>query len=162
MHNQDNTKGDGFLTEFWKNASDNDPCLTYLRMKDKKLQYYVIDQNIATVVQGNANKALFERFFAKLNSNGQTIDEHGAMTMIAKMMQQGYMKLVSTNNLGTKYGLTLSDASFQGLSGDQITLLRARMMAPRFFGQAAIQPIIQIAEARVKDGQFVGDMADIL
>lgn len=51
MRNQDNNKGDGFLTEFWKNASDNDPCLTYLRMKDQKLQYYVIDQNIASIVQ---------------------------------------------------------------------------------------------------------------
>lgn len=74
-----------------------------LGLKDQKLQYYVIDQNIATVVQGNANKALFERFFAKLNADGQTIDEHGAMTMIAKMVQEGYMKLTSTNNLGTEY-----------------------------------------------------------
>ncbi len=35
----------------WENISDGNPCLSYLRMKDKKLQYYVIDQNIATVVQ---------------------------------------------------------------------------------------------------------------
>lgn len=35
-------------------------------------------------------------------------------------------------------------------------------MAPRFFGQTAIQPIIQIAEARVKDGQFVTDLANVL
>ena len=72
------------------------------------------------------------------------------------------MKLVSTNNLGTKYALLLPDSSFQGMSGDQITLMRARMMIPRFFGQAAVSPILQIAESRVKDGSFVTDMADLL
>lgn len=84
------------------------------------------------------------------------------MTMIATMVSQGYMKLISTNNLGTKYALVLPDSAFQGLSGDQITLTRARMMAPRFFGQSVIQPILQVAASRITDGNFVTDMADLL
>lgn len=161
MKNQDNAKWDGFLTDFWENISDGNPCLSYLRMKDKKLQYYVIDQNIATVVQWDANKALFDRFFAKLGADASTINEYGAMTMIAKMTQMWFIKLLSTNNIGTKYALSLPDESFSGLSGDQLTILRAKMMAPRFFGEAAIKPIFQIADLRVKNGSFISDFADI-
>jgi len=49
IDNQRNVFADGFLTEFWKNASDNNVCNTYARLRDKKIQYIVIDPNIASV-----------------------------------------------------------------------------------------------------------------
>jgi len=55
---------------------------------------------------------LFDRFFARLNPTDGTLLEHGAISMLVKLQQEGYVKYVSSNNLGAKYAFLLSDQSF--------------------------------------------------
>jgi hypothetical protein len=40
-------------------------CKSYQRLKAANLKYLVIDPNIGTVVMGEGNESLFNRFFAK-------------------------------------------------------------------------------------------------
>lgn len=56
----------------------------------------------------------------------------------------------------------MPDATFGGLQGDQLTITRARMAVARYFGNGMLDPIVNIAMQRVKDGTFVTDIADIL
>ncbi len=58
---------------------------------------------------GDGNASLFDRFFAKVDTVSNTILEDGTMTMLVKMVEDGYLKLISTNNVGAKYAYTLSD-----------------------------------------------------
>lgn len=122
----------------------------------------VIDPNIGTVVQGAGNQSLFDRFFARVNNLTNSIDEHGAMTMLASMFQDGYIRYISSNNLGAKYAYTMPDSVFGGLQGDELTLFRARMSVARYFGNGMVTPIVEIAMQRVKDGTFVTDIADMM
>lgn len=162
IKNQHHVRDDGFLSWLWEMSSDNDTCNTYLRLKDNYIRYMVIDPNIWTVVQGAGNQSLFDRFFARVNNVTNMIEEHGAMTMLASLYQDGYIRYVSSNNLWAKYAFTMPDATFGGLQGDQLTITRARMAVARYFGNGMLDPIVNIAMQRVKDGTFVTDIADIL
>lgn len=63
INNQTNIIADQFLSELRQRFSDNNVCRSYLRLQDKGLKYIAIDPNIGTVVQGEGNRSLFERFF---------------------------------------------------------------------------------------------------
>ncbi len=162
IENQRHVMDDNFLGWLREMGSDDDTCNTYLRLKDNHITYMVIDPNIGTVVQGAGNQSLFDRFFARVNNVTNTIDAHGAMTMLVSLYQSGYLRYVMSNNLGAKYAFLLPDSAYGGLSGDQLTLFRARMSIARYFGQGMLQPIIDIAMQRVKDGTFVTDIADMM
>lgn len=99
LNNQYNIFGDGFLTELRRLSSDGDLCKTSLRLKEKGRKYMAIDPNIGTVVMGGGNSTLFDRFFAKIDPVKGTVVQDGTMTMLSKMISQGYMKMRYSNNL---------------------------------------------------------------
>lgn len=70
IDDQNNVSADGFLSDFWKNSSDNNVCNTYLRLADQKKKYIVIDPNIASIVQGAANSTLLDRFLGVIDTQG--------------------------------------------------------------------------------------------
>jgi hypothetical protein len=161
--NQKNILNDQFLAELSQWFSDNNVCRSYLRLQDKGLRYLAIDPNIGTVVQGDGNQWLFERFFARLNPTSWAIEQHGTMSMLAALNQQGYIRYVSSNNLGAKYALTMPDSAFWGMTWDALVVMRAKMMIARFFQeQPLLTSIISLADQRVKDGTFFEDIADLI
>lgn len=98
----------------------------------------MIDPNIGTVVMGEGNESLFNRFFATRDPVTGRITQQGAISMLVKMWKDGYIKLFSTNNLGAKYAFTLDDAAFRAgfgatLSDDDLFFLRAKLSIARFF-----------------------------
>lgn len=139
IRNQHGLVVDGFLVDLWKNLSDNDPCNTYLRLRNEKKQFIVIDPNIASVVMGDANSSLLDRVFGKLDVNKNTVVDYGSMSMIAKMQQEGYMKLSATNIISAKYAFELTPeelrAAFPEFTEDDI-LLRAKLSTLRFWPNA--------------------------
>ncbi|HMT00724.1 MAG TPA: hypothetical protein PKC14_00200 [Candidatus Absconditabacterales bacterium] len=167
LKNQKKLKQDGMLHWFWEQASDNNTCKTYLRLKDQNLKYLVIDPNIGTVVMGGGNETLFNRFFAKINPVTSRIEDNGAMTILVKLVQDGYIELFSTNNIGAKYAFSLSDdefaSFFPGLSPDETVLVRAQMSVARFFAQSQdlVNRIASIFSYRMQDGKAIGDIADV-
>ncbi|PID34907.1 MAG: hypothetical protein CR971_00745 [candidate division SR1 bacterium] len=123
-------------------SSDENVCKTYKRFKQDKnhnIKYIVLDQNIGTVVMGEGNKSLFYRFFAKVNEQTKKIVQEGAISMLLKLKKYGYLDLLYTNNLGTKYAFVLPDSAFieyfKVTDPDQIALLRAKLSVVRFFHQ---------------------------
>lgn len=50
LKNQHNIKADGMLNRFREQASDDNECKTYQRLRASNLKYLVIDPNIGTVV----------------------------------------------------------------------------------------------------------------
>ena len=99
LDNQNNLSMDGFLTSFRQRGSDQNTCTLAQRLHDKKIKYLVIDPNIGTVVMGGGNSTLFDRFLAKIDKVNGTIVKHGTMTMLAKMVQDGYLKLTENDRL---------------------------------------------------------------
>ena len=87
------------LNRFREKNSDGDLCKSYQRLVDSNLKYLVIDPNIGTVVMGEGNESLFNRFFAKRDPVTGKIQEDGAISQLVKLQQAGYIKLFSTNNL---------------------------------------------------------------
>ena len=162
IDDQTNIRYDQFLTWLREQTSDGDVCNTYLRLKDNNKKYIVIDPNIGTVVQWAGNQSLFDRFFARVDTTKWVIVEDGVMTMLARMVESGYMRYYNSNNLWAKYAYMLPDTSFGSLGTDSRILERARLSTPRFFGETALSNIIQIAEQRVLDGSFVEDIADMV
>jgi hypothetical protein len=105
---------------------------------------------------------LFDRFFARVDVSGSKIVEQGTMTMLVELYRAGHIRYVSSNNLGAKYAFILPDATFNGMQGDALTLMRARMALSRFFNNGSItNSIIEVAKQRVLDGMFVTDLADL-
>lgn len=88
IEDQSGIKTDQFLTHLWTNFSDGDICNSYLRLQDQELRYMAIDLNIGTVVQGEGNRSLFDRFFAKVNTTTNTIEEDGAISMLIALSQE--------------------------------------------------------------------------
>ena len=132
-------RSDGFLVDFRKNLSDNDPCNTYLRLRDQQIKYLVIDPNIASVVMGDANSALLDRTFGKLNASKTELEEHGSMTMIAQMINEGYMSLATTNIISSKYAFILSPAELKSAYpslNEEDVVLRAKLSTLRFWPNA--------------------------
>ena len=128
------------LTRLWEELSDFNSCRSYQRLKNEKLKYLIIDPNIGTVGRaGEGNESLFYRFFARLTSDEQHIETHGTISMLVKMAQEGYLKLIFTNNIGAKYAFTLSDEELTSVFGthsaEDLLLIRAKMAVARFFAK---------------------------
>ena len=138
LHNQKNITLDGLLSHLREQMSDYNSCKTYHRLKNNNIKYLVIDPNIWTVGRvGAGNESLFHRFFAKLDSQEKQIQTHGAMTMLARFAQDGYLKLFFTNNIGAKYAFSLTNeelkSEFWSLSDDDLILIRAKLAVAKFF-----------------------------
>lgn len=99
LHNQHNLKNDGMLSRFREQTSDGNFCKSYQRLKKANLKHLVIDPNIGTVVMGEGNESLFNRFFAKKDPVTGKIQEDGAISMLVKLRSAGYIHLFGTNNL---------------------------------------------------------------
>ena len=170
LKNQRNLKLDWMLTRFWEQVSDFDTCRSYHRLKNNNLKYLVIDPNIWTVGMGEGNESLFHRFFAKLNPSGDTIETEGAISMLIKLYEQGYLKLFYTNNIWAKYAFTLSDEEINqlyggGLSQRELSLVRSKMAIAKYFGKEynqVIIPIIQAFQNRIITGKGIEDIANTM
>lgn len=141
LWNQWNIKSDGMLSNFWRNASDWDLCKTYWRLKNDNTRYLIIDPNIWTVTMWEWNETLFYRFFGKLSSNKSKIDIDGTITTLIRLAQNGYLKLLSTNNLWSKYAFTLDDSTIRAYFGEDLTdeeliLTRWKMAVLQYFDDA--------------------------
>ena len=167
LKNQHNLVNDGMLNRFWEQTSDGNECKSYQRLQARNIKYLVIDPNIWTVVMGEGNESLFNRFFAKLDSVTKKIQEHGAISRLVQLWKDGYIKLFSTNNLGAKYAFTVSDQTlvntFGPMSADDLILIRAKIAIARFFPEAQelLTFIADTFTQRVSNGEAIGDIADI-
>lgn len=168
LKNQRNLKLDWMLSRFWEEASDNDSCKTYHRLKNENMKYFVIDPNIATVVMWEWNQSLFDRFFAKRDPINWTIQDHWALSMMTKMFREWYIKFIYSNNIWAKYAYSIDDSlireSFGNLSEDEMLFLRAKLAVARFFPDAnqLVQFIADVFSQRIIDGQAIWDIADIM
>jgi len=99
LDNQHNIKLDGMLDRFREQNSDGNMCKSYQRLRNNNLKYLVIDPNIGTVVMGEGNESLFNRFFAKRDPVTGKIQDDGAISNLVKLRKAGYINLFSTNNL---------------------------------------------------------------
>ncbi len=141
LWNQWNIKSDWMLFNFWGKTSDWDLCKTYRRLKNDNTRYLIIDPNIWTVTMWEWNETLFYRFFAKLNGDKSKIEVDGTITTLIRLAQNGYLKLLSTNNLWSKYAFTLDDASIRNYFGENLTdeeliLTRWKMAVLQYFDDA--------------------------
>ncbi len=167
LDNQRNIRNDGMLNRFREKNSDGDLCKSYQRLVDSNLKYLVIDPNIGTVVMGEGNESLFNRFFAKRDPVTGKIQEDGAISQLVKLQQAGYIKLFSTNNLWAKYAFSLSDdtlkAKFGEMSYDELVFLRAKLAIARFFpdAQELLNFIAETFSSRIGNGLVIGDIADV-
>ena len=169
LKNQKNLILDGMLTWLREEMSDFNSCRSYQRLKNEHLKYLVIDPNIGTVGRvGEGNESLFHRFFARLTADEKQIETHGAITMLVKMAQEGYLKLIYTNNIGAKYAFELSDkeliATFGEKSKEELLLLRSKMAVAKFFHTdlELLNSIFQIFQQRISNGKGISDLANIL
>ncbi len=180
MPNQYNLVGDGLLTSLRQRGADGDTCRLSLRLKEQKIKYLVIDPNIGSVVMGGGNASLFDRFLAKIDPTTNKIIADGAMTMLSRMIRDGYLTLLYTNNLAAKYAYSLSDAemslTIQSLPDTNVRmrlekqfqsdplLLRAKMAILRFFPQESNDYMAFVAyvfQQRLADPQAgIADLAD--
>ena len=85
LDNQYNIKSDGMLDWFREQNSDGNLCKSYQRLQDSNLKYLVIDPNIGTVVMGEGNESLFNRFFAKQDPVTKQIVQDGAISSLVKL-----------------------------------------------------------------------------
>lgn len=167
LHNQRNIRSDGMLSRFREQNSDGNMCKSYQRLRNNNLKYLVIDPNIGTVVMGEGNESLFNRFFAKRDAVSGKIEEDGAISNLVKLRKAGYIKLFNTNNLGAKYAFELDDAAFTAkfgaMSEDDLVFLRAKMSVARFFpdAQELINFIAEAFTSRISNGKVIGDIADV-
>lgn len=168
MSNQANIYDDWFLSTLAKRFSDGNQCKSYLRLKDKKIKYLVIDPNIASIVMWWGNSSLMDRFFAKIDSQSNDIIQDGAFTMLSKLISHGYIKLYYTNVITSKYAYILSDADvtkyFWASWEQSIALTRAKLATIRF--RAADQNdlltrVLPILQDRLLSGEWYYDLADM-
>ena len=171
LHNQKNITLDGLLSQLREQMSDYNSCKTYHRLKNNHIKYLVIDPNIGTVWRVWAgNESLFHRFFAKLDSTESKVQTHGALTMLARFAQDGYLKLFFTNNIGAKYAFSLTNeelkSEFWSLSDDDLILLRAKLAVAKFFitqqDTSLLEHINQIFIKRLDKAEGLDDLANIL
>jgi hypothetical protein len=163
LHNQRNL----WQANIYELTSDGNTCKSYLRLQRDNWKYLVIDPNILSIVMGEWNESLMHRFFARRDPVTGRIQEDGEMTMLVRMWYDGYLTLLSTNNIGAKYAFLLSDdelsAAFSINTIDELVFLRAKMGVARFFpdGQEIINFIASVFMNRLSNGQAIGDIADI-
>ena len=141
LWNQWNIKWDWMLSDFWKKTSDWDLCKTYRRLKNDNTRYLIIDPNIWTVTMWEWNETLFYRFFAKLNGDKTKIEKDGTITTLVRLAKEGYLKLLSTNNLWSKYAFILDDNTIrnyfgENLTDDELILARSKMAVLQYFSDA--------------------------
>ena len=167
LDNQWNIKGDGMLSWFREQNSDGNMCKSYQRLRNSNLKYLVIDPNIGTVVMGEGNESLFNRFFAKKDPVTWKIQEDGAISNLVKLRKAWYISLFSTNNLWAKYAFSLDDAvlkaKFGNMSEDELIFLRAKLSIARFFpdAQELLNFIWEVFTSRINNGLVIGDIADV-
>ncbi len=167
LDNQRNIKSDGMLNRFREQNSDGNMCKSYQRIKTSNVKYLVIDPNIWTVVMGEGNESLFNRFFAKKDPVTGKIQEDGAISNLVKLRKAGYINLFSTNNLWAKYAFTLDDATliakFGAMSADELVFLRAKLAIARFFpdAQELVTFIGETFANRISNWEVIGDIADV-
>jgi hypothetical protein len=114
LDDQSNIESDGLVVWVRQRMSDGDVCASYLRLKDSNQRYVIIDPNIATVVLGEGNATLKERFIMKEDASWERIAD-GVMSMFAKMGMAGYARVASTNNLAIKYAYNLPSETITSL-----------------------------------------------
>jgi hypothetical protein len=170
LWNQWNIKSDSMLLNFWRNTSDWDLCKTYRRLKNENTRYLIIDPNIGTVTMWEWNETLFYRFFGKLNSIKTRIDMDGTITALIRLFKSGYLKLLSTNNLWSKYAFTLDDNTiksyfWENLSEEELILTRWKMAVLQYFDDASsiFWAISEIFMSRIKNDTklWIEDIASI-
>lgn len=141
LGNQRNIKSDWMLSDFWKNTSDWNLCKTYWRLKNDNTRYLIIDPNIWTVTMWEWNETLFYRFFGKLNKNETEIEMDGTIITLIRLANLGYLNLLSTNNIWSKYAFVLDDNTIReyfggNLTSEEIILTRAKMAVLQYFNDA--------------------------
>ena len=141
LWNQWNIKSDWMLSSFWRKTSDWDLCKTYRRLKKDNTRYFIIDPNIGTVTMWEWNETLFYRFFGKLNSDKTKIEIDWTITTLIRLAKEWYLKLLSTNNIWSKYAFTVDDATIRmyfgaNLTDDELILTRAKMAVLQYFDDA--------------------------
>ncbi len=167
LDNQYHIKWDGMLDWFREQNSDGNLCKSYQRLRDSNLKYLVIDPNIGTVVMGEGNESLFNRFFAKQDPVTKQIVQDGAISSLVKLRRAWYISLFSTNNLGAKYAFSLDDATliakFWSMSADELVFLRAKLSIARFFpdAQQLLNFIGETFASRIANGEVISDIADV-
>ena len=163
LHNQHHVG----TADIYRLTSDGNTCKSYLRFKKENWKYVVIDPNILSVVMGEGNESLMQRFFAKRDGITGRIDEDGEMTMLVRMWYDGYVSVYNTNNLWAKYAFSLPDSVLSGAfnltNKDDLVFLRAKMSVARFFpdAQQIINFIANTFVQRIGNGQAIGDVADV-
>lgn len=181
LNNQKNITNDGLLTTLRQRWSDENTCNLALRLQDKKVKYLIIDPNIWSVVMGWGNASLFDRFVAKIDSNTNKIIQHGTMSMLAKMIEDGYLKLIMTNNMWAKYAYTLTNKELEQaisvLPSEELKtkmlqsfyneplLFRSKLAVPRFFGNESQDFFVLIGaifQQRLSQDIWLEDLANIL
>jgi hypothetical protein len=130
------------LNDFRKKTSDWDLCKTYRRLKKDNTRYLIIDPNIWTVTMWEWNETLFYRFFGKLNSDKTGIEIDGTITTLIRLYKAWYLKLLSTNNLWSKYAFTVSDDMvrayfWSNLTDEELILVRWKMAVLKYFNDAS-------------------------
>lgn len=181
LDNQQNITSDWLLTTLRQRWSDENTCNLALRLQDKKIKYLVIDPNIWSVVMWWGNSSLFDRFIAKIDSNTNKILQHGTMSMLVKMIEDGYLKLIMTNNMWAKYAYTITnkelEQSLNNLPNEELKtkmlksfytdpiLFRSKLAVPRFFGNESQDFFILIGvifQQRLSQDIWLEDLANIL
>ena len=118
---------------------------------------------------------------AKVDKKTNTIIEDGTMTMLIKMVRDGYIRLINTNNMGAKYAYTFKDSQImdaintiwqQDIKDSLLTsfqsdptLFKAKLATPRFFPEEAqnyFALIGQIFQQRLQQADGIDDVANIL
>ena len=170
LWNQRNIKSDSMLLDFWKKTSDWDLCKTYRRLKNDNTRYLIIDPNIGTVTMWEWNETLFYRFFGKLNSNESKIDIDWIITTLVRLYKMWYLKLVSTNNLWSRYAFTLDDETiknyfWENLTDEELILTRWKIAVLQYFDDASsiFWSITKIFMSRIVNDakSWVEDIASI-
>ena len=175
LWNQRNVKWDWMLSKFWdktyrKKSSNLDLCKTYRRLKNENTHYFIIDPNIWTVSMWEWNETLFYRFFAKLNADKSKIITDWAITTFIRFYTLWYLKLLSTNNIWTKYAFTLDNDTirtyfWENLTDEDLVLTRWKMAVLQYFDDAnsIFSTLAEIFVSRIINDtkNWVEDIANI-
>ena len=87
--------------------------------------------------------------------------------MLVKMAQEGYLKLIFTNNLWAKYAFNLTDEELQkvfwNLNAEDLILLRAKIAVAKFFtnDQELLMKLFTLFQTRLMSDQGLWDIANI-
>lgn len=158
---------DGLLWWLWVKLSDRDTCKSYLRLKNEKFRYLIIDPNIISIAMWWWNSTLIDRFFAKIDPISGKVIEDGTMSMIGKLVNQWYLSIYTTNNLWAKYAYQLDKSTIGQIFGvttdEEIAIARARLATARYRwnAQQLIELVGQMFTSRIQNGQALWDIADV-